>query len=178
MAPIQAVLVSSPDADVVASLAATLRDHWPVRTATTARKTETSLDDTVTVVVFDPAFDSLSLDDLTAMVNEGSPDAQLLQFGTSPDRQAGGADAVLPDAADEERLRSTVGRLQRRARYSRLLSRFYSIARSRSDGTTPETSDDPSRELSDIKRELDELAAELDDEDLFDVALGKNGDQK
>lgn len=127
MAPIQAVLVSSTDNDVISSLTATLRDRWPVRTATTAQETETSLDESVTVVIFDPTFESLSLDDLTEIVKTSSPDAQLLQYGTSANPTAETADAVLPQVAETETIRSTVDRLQRRVRYSRLLSRFYSL---------------------------------------------------
>lgn len=178
MAPIQAVLVSSPDEDVVSSLTATLRDHWPVRTATTAQETETSLDESVTVVVFEPAFESLSLDDLATVVETSSPDAQLLQYGASADPTAETADAVLTQVDETEPIRSTVERLQRRVRYLRLLSRFYALARSQSQRDTADQTEEQSTELAEIKRELDELAAELDDEDLFDVALGKHNEDR
>jgi len=128
MAPIQAVLVSSPDEDVVSSLTATLRDRWPTRTATSPDETTRSLDENVTVVVFDTAFAGLSLDDLAAMTTEQSPDAQVLQLGTSMDPNAGRADAVLTHAVETDTICSTVDRLQRRARYNRLLSRFYSLS--------------------------------------------------
>ncbi|ERJ05545.1 HoxA-like transcriptional regulator protein [Halorhabdus tiamatea SARL4B] len=178
MAPIQAVLVSSPDEDLVASLTATLRDQWPVRTATTVQETETSLDESVTVVIFDPAFESLSVADLTAIVETSSPDAQLLQYGTSVNPTAETADAVLEQVAETETIRSTVDRLQRRVRYAKLLSRFYALARSRSERDTAVETEEPSTELAELKRELDELAAELDDEDIFDVALGQNNEDR
>jgi len=172
MAPIQAVLVSSPDEDVVSSLTATLRDRWPTRTATSPDETTRSLDENVTVVVFDTAFEGVSLDDLAAMTAEQSPDAQVLQLGTSMDPNAGRADAVLTHAAETDTICSTVDRLQRRARYNRLLSRFYSLSRARSERASENETDQSTQEIADIKCELDELAAALDDEDLFDAALG------
>jgi len=106
------------------------------------------------------------------MTTEQSPDAQVLQLGTSMDPNAGRADAVLTHAAETDTICSTVDRLQRRARYNRLLSRFYSLSRARSERASENGTDQSAQEIADIKCELDELAAALDDEDLFDAALG------
>ncbi|WEL21993.1 Rec domain [Halorhabdus sp. BNX81] len=170
MAPTQAVLVSAPD-EAVSSLIAPLRDRWSTRTATTPAETKTSLDERVAVVIIDPAVESLSIDDLATMINDRVPDAQILQFGQSNDPSAGTADAVLTRGADEETLCSTVDRLQRRARYKRLLSRFYAKSRSRGEQPPEEQTDEGALKIADLKSELDEVAAELDDEDLFDAAL-------
>ncbi|MFB6129096.1 MAG: hypothetical protein ABEJ47_04960 [Halorhabdus sp.] len=175
MAPNEVVLLSSPDEDLLSSLTTALRDRWPVRTATTSQETETSLDDTVAVVILD-AMLSLSSADLAAMIDEESSHAQILRFGGSDDPVTGIVDAAIPRNVDEDTVRVTVERLQTRARYDRLLSQFYSLARSRGElaeeTATSETKlDGSTRDLDELKRELDEVATRLDDEDAFDVAL-------
>jgi len=178
MAPIQAVLVSSRDEDVVTSLTNTLRDQWPVRTATTPKETRTSLDDSVAVVIFDPRLASLSLADLATMIDEQSPHTQILRLGRNDEAVAGLADAVIARGAEPDTVRSSVDRLQRRARYDKLLSRFYSLARAQSERATGDETGDLTQELEALKYELDEIAAGLDDEDLFDVAVGGNGETR
>lgn len=168
MVPTQdAVLVVAPDEGTQSSVTSALRDHWPVRTATTAPAGRESLDESVAVVVLVDA-----LEDPTALL------------GTTPERLGavqvlwiGDPDASIEEAVDAtvdperiaDRSRHVVDRLQRRARYDRLLTRFYELARAREsdEGATPSDA-----EMNSLKRELDELVADLDDEDAFEIALG------
>ncbi|MFW6017614.1 MAG: hypothetical protein ACOCPX_02200 [Halapricum sp.] len=164
------VLVSSSDEKLRRLITDGLRDHFPVRTATDAETTTTSLDTDIAVVVIDAATVDLSVDSLDT--DEKRTFYQLLWLTDDTETGAEQADAVRDRDAPSEAVRTTVERLQLRARYDRLLTTFYERAAGE-DGTGDASDPERSREhaLRAIKRELDRVAAQLDDSDAFDVAL-------
>lgn len=168
------VLVSVADADRSRRITATLREEWPVRTAHGERELTASLDQDVAVLVVD----GVETDLLDAALRHR--EEQDLSFEV--------AGLVAADAAADDRLdarleipvatsdlRETVERLHRRARYDRLLDRYYGLAEryaDLSDGGDAEDCVRVQSRLADLRDRIDRLACDLDDADAFDVALG------
>ncbi|WP_136688100.1 hypothetical protein [Halorhabdus amylolytica] len=170
-----AVLVASPEEEQRLSITSVLRDHWPVRIATTLDGALDSLDDSIAVTVIDESIEGAP-SDLFAARLENELSFQILWLGASEGPFADRAEAVLDPARVEDQSLTIVDRLQRRARYDRLLTRFYELARRRGRDDEESTAEGKpaatDAELDSLKRELDEIVAELDDEDAFEVALG------
>jgi len=175
MVPTQdVVLVASPAEETRGSIASPLRDRWPVRTAPTLAAALDSLDESIAVVVLDD-FDGSSRD-LFRTRTDADLSFQVLWLGDPDAPTADYADAVVPSDRIERVAGSTVERLQLRARYDRLLTRFYELAHRRGEPEGESTGEGgrvrTDAELAALKRTLDDLVAELDDEDAFEVALG------
>ncbi|WP_135662442.1 hypothetical protein [Halorhabdus rudnickae] len=170
-----AVLVASPEEKRRLSITSILRDHWPVRIATTLDSALDSLDASIAVTVIDESMEGPPSDLFVARASD-ELSFQILWLGSSDGSVAGRADAVLDLDRIEDASRKIVERLQRRARYDRLLTRFYELARRHERNDEKATADgEPTAtdaELDSLKRELDAVVAELDDEDAFEVALG------
>ena len=170
-----AVLVASPEEERRLSITSVLRDHWPVRIATTLDGALDSLDESIAVIVIDESIEEAP-SDLFAARLEDERSFQILWLGTSDGPFVDRAEAVLDPARVEDQSLTIVDRLQRRARYDRLLTRFYELARVRGRDEEKATAEGKpvatDVELDSLKRELDEIVAELDDEDAFEVALG------
>ncbi|MFB6201546.1 MAG: hypothetical protein ABEI98_06015 [Halorhabdus sp.] len=170
MVPTQdAVVVASPREDVQSSITSVLRDHWPVRTATTVDRAIDSLDDAVSVLVIDQAFG----DGLSACFDRLDDDRflQVLVLKRVDAPAVERADAISDSDRLDGHVRETVARLNRRARYDRLLTRFYELARTRAGDERSDRSAPTETELATLKRELDDLVARLDDHDAFEMAL-------
>lgn len=170
------VLVSSADEKRRRSITSALRARWPVRTASDSRAIDASLDASIGVVVID----SDTLDRAATALQAGDAERtfyQVLCLGHSNHSLREQADAVLDSDVSREPLQTAVERLQARARYDRLLTTFYELA-SVEDGLDGASKRASAREeeLVAVKRELDEVAAQLDDADAFDVALTAHGD--
>lgn len=175
------VLVSVADADRSRRITAALREEWPVRTAHGERELTASLDQDVAVLVVDGAE---ATDELDAAIRHR--DEQDLSFEV--------AGLVAADAAADDRLdaclempvatpdlRETVERLHRRARYDRLLDRYYGLAERYADLSDGGDSEDRVRvqsRLADLRERIDRLARDLDDADAFDVAFGHPTDDE
>ncbi|WP_225333280.1 DNA-binding response regulator [Halomicrobium urmianum] len=168
------VLVSVADPDRSRRITAALREEWPVRTARDEREQSASLDRDVSVLVVG----GVETDTLDAALRHR--DEQGLHFEV--------AGLVAADAAADDRLdarletpvaapdlRETVERLHRRARYDRLLDRYYGLAEHYADLSDGGDAADRVRvqsRLADLRERIDRLACDLDDADAFDVALG------
>jgi|GEM_PF-3153201 len=164
------VLVSSSDEKQRRLITNALRDRLPVRTATGAETTVASLDDSIAVVAVDATTVDLSAGALDT--DDKRTFYQVLWLDSAAETTVEQVDAVLDRDASGEAIRTTVERLQLRARYDWLLTTFYELAAvGESTDTASDTARDREQELEAIKRELDRVAAQLDDSDAFDIAL-------
>lgn len=164
------VLVSSSDEKQRRLITNALRDRLPVRTATGAETTVASLDASIAVVAVDATTVDLSAGALDT--DDKRTFYQVLWLDSSAETTVEQVDTVLDRDASGEAVRTAVERLQLRARYDWLLTTFYELAAAE-DSTAPasDTEHDREQELEAIKRELDRVAAQLDDSDAFDIAL-------
>ena len=168
----EVVLISTPDETTSQSLKTTLHQKWPVKTAGSTERTRACLDDSIAVFVLDEAFLD-PLGDILATRGGDAASFQILWLGNANTPFAQRADGVLDPDRIDSRAQAVVERLQQRARYDRLLTRFYELARERGHNaaTTDTVDSDLESELDSLKRQLDELAADLEDEDVFEIAL-------
>ncbi|QGN06943.1 hypothetical protein Hrd1104_06300 [Halorhabdus sp. CBA1104] len=172
-APPDVVLVYAPDETKRRSITTALRDRWSVRTATTPEAAASSLDETIAVVV---GTDGTSIEDPRTNSPSECDHIQLLWLASSEAEVPASGGNVLADDVSADALRQTVARLHRRARYDRLLTTCYELSRARSEAKADESASAEDiaagdRELESVQRDLDELTAELNDVEAFDVAL-------
>ncbi|WP_181687239.1 hypothetical protein [Halorhabdus salina] len=174
-APPDVVLVYVPDKTKRRSITTALRDRWSVRTAASLDAATTSLDETIAVVVVG-GDDSTAIEHaLTNSPNE-CDHIQVLWLGSNEADIAASAVKVLAEDVTAAELQQTVARLHQRARYNRLLTTCYELSRARSEAKADGLSDavdTHDQTLESVQRELDDLAADIDDIDAFDVALEK-----
>lgn len=170
------ILVCVADDDLRHSVTQSLRDEWPVRTAHDEAEADNSLDEAVAVVVLDLTDDAFDVDRTLERRKEGG-----LSFETaalvdiSPNRLMGKRfEGYVRKPPSMDVLQATVDRLQRRARYDRLLQRYYTLSNEYAsvidDGHPDELAQLQDR-LVGLRDRLDAVADDLNDVDAFDVAL-------
>ncbi len=191
--PTDVILICTGEDALRRRLLATLRREYPARTADDPAEAVDGYDRAVSVLVVDHDHAARTLDELDRRVlDDGDASEATAEGGAGADDASGPpevlalarrggspADPRITDTLhrpiDEEELRRAVGRLRRRARYDRLLRRYYATAE---EYAAAATRDEPDSErlgrlrdrLGETRAELDELAAELDYVDAFEVA--------
>ena len=166
------VLVCISDERRRRRVTAALREEWPVRTAIDGDAAVDSLDDAVSVVVFDDV-------DVGRPLKRAQGRVEFATVGLvadPDDRTVERFDESLRKPVASDTLRATVERQQRRRAYDRLLGRYYRIAdeyatKASAPGREPDDLASLKERLSTMRRRLDEIADGLDDHDAFDVAL-------
>ncbi|MFB6075061.1 MAG: HalX domain-containing protein [Haloarculaceae archaeon] len=170
-----AVLVCASDDAVRFRVRRALQREWPVRTAVTAREAVASLGTRISVVVLDDADSGFAA---ALARREHRPLVEvvgLLERGA--DATAEWFDASVRKPFEDRELRAAVERLQRRVRYDRLLRRYYAMANDYAGLAARAGEADPAElshlreRLTEVREELDALAATLDDGDAIDVAV-------
>lgn len=178
------VLVCLADDDLRQRVTETLRSKWPVRTAHDDRAAGESLDEAVSVVVFDLGDGSIEIDSVFGRRGEnGIAFETAALVDDAPPEDDGRPDGYVRKPVSDDDLRATVERLHRRVRYDRLLGRYYAVASDYAEAAS-RAQHDPERliglkeRLFALRRRLDEVAGGLGDHDAFDAALGESeGDE-
>ena len=152
-------------------LAEYLRSSFLVHTAYDGHEVEDSLDESVDVVLVGANLPELRLHDLYAQRRR---EDRYFQVGVRTDatETPQWVDATIDRDAERAELARVVRWLATRATYRRKLDTFYDLA-SRHASLDRESADPSALEarLDQLRTEIDETVAELDDESLFEVAL-------
>lgn len=178
-----AVLICATDQAVRSDVASTLREDFPVRTADSESDAVASIDRNVTVLVFDAADREFSLERLLKVRSERDCRFQIAALVERPTTRwlRARCDGFVRKPVDEHELRSTVRWLHRRGRYDKTLGAYYALSEKYAAlASDPDASADDLRSLEEqlmqLRVELDDVGDSLDDEDAFQVALGKPDD--
>jgi hypothetical protein len=164
-------------------ITATLRAQWPVRTACDDWSVAESLDESVSVVVFDLDDGTFEVDGALDQRSQGSISFETAALVDDPSHWSDERlDGYVRKPVSDDDLRATVERLNRRVQYDRLLGRYYTVASEYAEEASA-THHDPSElarlkeRLFTMRKRLDEIADGLENVDAFDVALGESGDE-
>jgi CheY-like chemotaxis protein len=166
----QVVLVADGDQAVTDEIADALRDGYVVRTAAGGEELLATLDDDLSVALLDPTLPATggALDRLVA-----DADCRVAAVVTdSHDAVDERFDGCVRKPVSRSALRATVDRLCRCVSYRDALDRYFDLART----LAGLDEDDPQRDrlaerLDALEAELDETAAPLDSNDVYDAAL-------
>jgi len=176
------VLVCIGSDDLRQQITTTLRAQWPVRTACDDWAVAESLDEAVSVVVFDLDDDAFEIDSAVDRRDQDGISFEMAALVDDPSRWSDERlDGYVRKPVSDDDLRATVERLNRRVQYDRLLGRYYAVANEYAEEASA-THHDPSElarlkeRLFTMRKRLDEIADELEDVDAFDVALGEDDD--
>jgi len=176
------VLVCIGSDDLRQQITTTLRAQWPVRTACDDWTVAESLDESVSVVVFDLDDDAFEIDSAVDQRDQDGISFEMAALVDDPSRWSDERlDGYVRKPVSDDDLRATVERLNRRVQYDRLLGRYYAVANEYAEEASA-THHDPSElarlkeRLFTMRKRLDEIADELEDVDAFDVALGEDDD--
>lgn len=171
------ILIVDDEPSITDLYALRLKDTYDVRTAYSGEEALAEIDDDVAVVLLDRRMPDLSGDDVltkirdegvdcrVAMVTAVDPDFDILDLGF---------DAYVVKPVSEEDLKNTVETLLRRANYDDQLREMTSLmskkAALESEKSRDELADNQEyqrldQHLEDLREELDETVADLDEED-------------
>ncbi|WP_336038095.1 HalX domain-containing protein [Halobacterium yunchengense] len=175
------VLIVEDERELADLFADWLSATYDVRTAYTAAGALDELDDDVDVMLLDRRLPEQSGDEVLAAAREAGYDCKVAMVtAVDPDFDTLdlGFDAYVVKPVEREELESLVGRLLARSLYSEEVQAYFALASKRATIETTKTPEELAgderyerlcRELETMREEIDELVAELDEDDFVAV---------